>query len=416
MLAAGLGQRVRSEPGRFAAQAAAAVLVLAALIASWQVNSLAGLRPGPDEYNVGAWEVRNVPGKWLMLAGDWLRGTPSEAEQDEILRRFFEINALISRLDDETSDALRRGQVLDRGVLDELGGLRRERDGIENRVEATLEARVARVIEKEGLTRDLILQVVWPPVDTEFTEAPRALARSPRDRIELLGSELLREDLTLAEAEAIEAEVARSEDLSALSFSTAGVGAYPTIVDYPTDYARALEVIAHEWMHNYLFFRPLGFHYYGSSDLRTMNETVADLAGRELARLVVERWPLDAPAPEHDPTPDPARLDLGAELRKLRGEVDELLSAGEIEAAEALMEERRRELADQGYFIRKINQAYFAYLNLYAGEAGSVAATNPIGPKIDELRRRSASLRQFVDIVGNVTSVEELDEALVSLP
>jgi hypothetical protein len=92
-----------------------------------------------------------------------------------------------------------------------------------------------------------------------------------------------------------------------------------------------------------------------------------------------------------------------------------LLAAGRIEDAEALMEQRRQELADKGYFIRKINQAYFAYLNLYAGEAGSAAATNPIGPKVDALRGLSTSLRQFVDIVGGVTSVEDLDAALLAL-
>jgi hypothetical protein len=92
--------------------------------------------------------------------------------------------------------------------------------------------------------------------------------------------------------------------------------------------------------------------------------------------------------------------------------VDTLLAAGKIDEAEALMETRRQELAAQGYYIRKINQAYFAYLNLYAGEAGSPAAVNPIGPKVDELRKRTGSLERFVQVVGNVTSVPELDEAL----
>jgi hypothetical protein len=173
-------------------------------------------------------------------------------------------------------------------------------------------------------------------------------------------------------------------------------------------------------MHNYLFFRPLGFNYYDSNDLRTINETVADLAGRELAERVLARWPLDPAVTQTPDAPDapasPAGIDLRAELRKLRGEVDVLLAEGKIEEAEALMEQRRRELADEGFFIRKINQAYFAYLNLYAGEDGSAAATNPIGPKVDELRRRSASLEEFVDLVGGITSVEELDEALLAAP
>ena len=76
------------------------------------------------------------------------------------------------------------------------------------------------------------------------------------------------------------------------------------------------------------------------------------------------------------------------------------------------MEEKRRELADAGFFIRKLNQAYFAFTNLYAGESGSPAAVNPIGPKVDQLRRQSDSLSQFLDRVGGVTSVAALDRLL----
>jgi hypothetical protein len=39
---------------------------------------------------------------------------------------------------------------------------------------------------------------------------------------------------------------------------------------------------------------------------------------------------------------------------------------------------------------------------------------NPIGPKLDELRRRSASLAAFLSVAGDLTSVAELDRALVS--
>lgn len=394
-------------------------MVIGAFAGACVVNDVANLRPGPNEYNIAAWEVRNLPGKWLFLAGELVRGSLSEDEQDEILRRFFELNARIDSLDNETSDALSRGRIVDAALTAELDALRRERARIQNQVEATLEWRIAQAIKEAGLTRDfLVRDVVWPPVDANFTDSPRALARSPRDRIELLGSTLLVEGLTLAEAEAIEAHVAAEENLSVLSFGTAGIGAYPSIIAYPSSYERALDVVAHEWMHNYLFFYPLGFNYYGSNDLRTMNETVADLVGKELAQIVLERWPLPAlePPPDAPTVGGVQTLDLRAELRRLRGEVDVLLAQGRVEEAEALMEERRVELADQGYFIRKINQAYFAYLNLYAGEAGSVAATNPIGPKIDELRARSPSLRAFVSVIRGITTVEGLDAALDASP
>jgi len=77
------------------------------------------------------------------------------------------------------------------------------------------------------------------------------------------------------------------------------------------------------------------------------------------------------------------------------------------------MEAKRRELVDAGYTIRKLNQAYFAFTNLYAGESGSPAAVNPIGPKVDLLRRQSASLGEFLERVGGVTSVEDLDRLLL---
>jgi hypothetical protein len=174
-----------------------------------------------------------------------------------------------------------------------------------------------------------------------------------------------------------------------------------------------VEVAAHEWFHNYLFFSPLGFNYYASNDLRALNETIADLVAREVAREVLERWPLAEAAPAQPARPrsrPPA--DVGAELRSLRGEVEAMLAEGRIEEAEALMEQRRRELTTRGVYIRKINQAYFAFTNLYAGQAGSPGATNPIGPKVDELRRLSSSLRDFVRAVQGVTSVRELDQLL----
>jgi hypothetical protein len=403
-------------PGRnLAAIVAAAALAIGSLLGAWAVTALADLTPGPNEYNLSAWETRNLPNKWLFLLGQALRGGPPSVEaQDATLTRFFELNSQIDALENRISDASQRALPADEALAAELKSMLDERDRIENQVEATIEARITQIAEEQGLDSSLLLfDTAWPPVDAEFTEAPRMLATSPRDRIELRSSTLLREDLNLPDIEAIEEKTAADDNVAALAFPLGGLGAYPTLIQYPDGYERAVEVIAHEWMHNHLFFRPLGFNYYASNDVRTINETVADLVGREIARLVVERWPLTESAPETPPASAPDDgIDLRAELRKLRGEVDTLLAAGEIDEAEALMETRRQELAAQGRYIRKINQAYFAYLNLYAGEAGSPAAVNPIGPKVDELRRRTGTLDRFVQVVGEVTSVGELDRLL----
>ncbi len=396
-------------PGRSLALFVAAVLTVASFVSANLLTTVLELRAGPNEYNFAAWEARNLPAKWLYELGEVFRGDRSVEEQNVDIARFFELTAEINRLERQE----------DAGTQEELQDLHRQRDGIENKVEDTIEDRIGEVIRDVELTRSLpfLPEVVWPPVDFEFTESPRSLARSRRDKIELLGTDLLRADLSLDEVEAIEDETLEEENLSAYASATAGIGAYPSIVDYLGSYETTLQVAAHEWMHNYLFFRPLGFNYYDNNDLRTMNETVADLVGHEIAAEVMRRWPLPV-APTPAPTPESAqpRVDGGAELRKLRGEVDALLAEGKVEEAETLMEARRLELAAQGYYIRKLNQAYFAFNNLYAGESGSPAATNPIGPKIDELRKRSASLSAFVATISGMTTVRELDAALSAQP
>jgi hypothetical protein len=186
------------------------------------------------------------------------------------------------------------------------------------------------------------------------------------------------------------------------------------------DYEGTLRLVAHEWLHQYLFFQPLGARYYENDALRTINETVADIAGAELGDLVAEGYPLDGVNGEEegdeaseteepsDQAPDPDFL--FRELRALRLEVDRLLAQGEVEVAERLMEEKRQYLAEQGYFIRKINQAYFAFHGLY-GTSG--AASSPIGPKLEELRQRVPSLGEYIRAVSDVTSEGDLDALLM---
>ena len=390
----------------------AAVLLVAALLGSLRLNRDLDLEPGPNEYNLGAWEIRHLPQKWLFLAGELIRGEPPTTSQDAHLQRFFQLTREISQREEQIRDLEQRDESVPAESLALLESQVDERDRIENQVEATLEARIAQAADDLGLTRSF-LDVVWPPVDIEFTEPPRALVTSPRDRIELLTSNLLRTDLSIAELEAIEDETLESAGVSALAFPIGGVGAYPAIIKYSGDYGDALRIASHEWTHHYLFFQPLGLRYNANNDLRAINETVADLVGNELANAVLQRSPLDERSESSRPSDGTSPLlDLGTELRALRADVEALLVAGEIVAAETLMEAKRQELVEAGYNIRKINQAYFAFTNLYAGQDGSPGAVNPIGPKVDQLRRQSASLSQFVDRVSGVTSAADLDRLL----
>jgi hypothetical protein len=171
-----------------------------------------------------------------------------------------------------------------------------------------------------------------------------------------------------------------------------------------------VKAAAHEWVHGYLFFRPLGWHYDASPQMRTINETVASIVGDEVGDLVIRRfYPELAPPPvemgEEQLQPEPAESEFNREMRQVRLTVNEMLAQGDVEGAEEYMEERRRFLVSQGYYIRKLNQAYFAFYGSYATSPTSV---DPIGEALQRLRRESASLREFVDTVAAMTSDEDL--------
>ena len=66
-------------------------------------------------------------------------------------------------------------------------------------------------------------------------------------------------------------------------------------------------------------------------------------------------------------------------------------------------------LASKGYYIRKLNQAYFAFYGTYAD---SPAFLNPIGADLASLRSKSASLKDFLSTVDVMTSPQDLTASL----
>ena len=119
----------------------------------------------------------------------------------------------------------------------------------------------------------------------------------------------------------------------------------------------------------------------------------------------------------HEPAAAPVHVhedefSFNANMRKTRLRVEELLAAGKVEEAEAYMEERRQKLVELGYYIRKLNQAYFAFYGSYAAGKGWAAATNPIGEQMCVLRERSPSLVDFLNTVARMSSYQELLDEL----
>jgi len=223
-------------------------------------------------------------------------------------------------------------------------------------------------------------------------------------------------DLPIERAEQLEADAERDGKTSALVVQIGGIAMYPAIIPEDSDYAFVMQDIAHEWTHHYLYFTPLGRRYFDSGKLTTLNETVADLVGQELGARLVAEYPLGPSYVSSGgvmASPAADAIDFTAVMRDLRRQVEALLAQGKVDDAERLMEEKRRYLADNGYYIRKLNQAYFAFHGSYADSAGSI---DPIGPKLDALRKESPSLKAFVERARDLTSEGDLDRALASAP
>jgi hypothetical protein len=111
------------------------------------------------------------------------------------------------------------------------------------------------------------------------------------------------------------------------------------------------------------------------------------------------------PAEERDPI-------FTREMRETRLRVEQLLAEGEIEEAEQYMKERSWRLRLGGYYLRKLNQAYFAFRGRYAEGPASLS---PIGDQIKELRDLHPNVGSFVKSISGVSSHQEFLDLLERL-
>jgi len=383
---------------------------IAAIVATAMAVGIIGARmialPGEDSYNVPGFLARHAWVKFAAVAADPLRGDLSPSEEDARLARFFQINDLIQLDERRAGDPAMPATEVD-AARERLRGYYAERSRIENSVERIIEGRLTRAIKEAGLTRRLGGDIVWPPVALEFEDPPALLVESPRAVIRREDERLLEGDLPIERVQALEEAAERDGRTSALVVRIGAIATYPAIIPYTAGYRDALDRAAHEWMHHYLSFAPLGRRYAGGGTLRPLNETVANMFGREMACRMVA---CEANVRSAPGAAAPPRFDFTAEMRGLRVEVERLLAQGMIDDAEVLMEERRRAFVEHGYYIRRINQAYFAFHGSYADGPGSV---DPIGPKLQSLRERSGSLEAFIETARELTSEAALDAALM---
>ena len=304
-------------------------------------------------------------------------------------------------------------------VRRQLGEMYAEREQLAPLAEAVLQNQVTTTVAELGLTYG---GQPFPPVLYRTTPLPTALIISPRDVIRQDYNISLPPDMTADERTILEEQVDSALDISSLVVNVGGIGLYPTMVMQSTSLNWLAEVISHEWTHNFLTLRPLGVSYMKSPELRTINETAASIAGKEIGSALIERYypdmvplpPAETPdAPEEDePAQVPPPFDFRTEMRNTRERADDLLAEGKIEEAEDYMETRRQVFWEHGYRIRKLNQAYFAFYGAYADLPGGAAGEDPVGEAVRSLRAESSTLADFLKRISWMTSFEQLQKAV----
>lgn len=347
------------------------------------------------------------------------------ANQHQLVVGYLDLVGEISRLNSQITTIFADPKVSDptqasanlRQALDQKMSRMQELAPV---VEAILQSQVASMATEQGLT--LGGQPV-PPVLFHSTELPLALIISPKNVIKVDDDISLQPGMDAKEMDTLENNVQATINKSALVVGVGGIGVYPTMVQSTTDLNWLAEVISHEWTHNFLILRPLGISYMNSPELRTMNETTATLVGHELGRALIKRYypeRVPPPEPENPPPPspqEPPKFDFRAEMHTTRVITDQLLAAGKIDVAENYMETRRQFFWDNGYLIRKLNQAYFAFYGAYndtsaGGGATGQAGSDPVGPAVVALRNKSASLADFLNRISWMTSFAQLQKAV----
>lgn len=369
------------------------ILIAAVLVGILLVADINRLN-APEEigknhlFSILDWELRRLPNKWSYKIKSFIKHNDvTESTRLENIYAYF----------DEGNNNLDEFPLLD--------------------VESSIESLISDTIKLEKLAYSS--GIIFPPVLITLDSAPNILITSPRDKIRRGDEALLDPNLKLHQVIDIENKLLEQENLSSLVIPVGGIATYPVIVNKTDDLIWSLQTASHEWFHTYLFFKPLGFNMFKSSEMQILNETVANIVGKEIGmsafNLLLNDTDRQADLCELTTRPANERNDqfnFSNEMNETRLNTDKLLTEGKIDEAENYMDNRRLVFSENGYPIRKLNQAYFAFYGTYADSPGSISI---IGPQVNEYRGYFDKLNEFVDDISQVTNYQEFKKSLERL-
>jgi hypothetical protein len=369
---------------------------------------------GPYTFNVAGWEIKTL---YNLAENKINHPQPESSLTSESVLKYFALIDLQSELKSEIqfhnqSDLALEQQLTE--IADQITLLRPV-------VEQTLEKQISQTLAEQGIYNPFSNQwpkLTLPPVSFVLENPPHILIISPRNKIERIRDTILIQNISLNQINELESSLEKL-NVSALVEEIGGLGAtYPSFVESDANLRYTINTAVEEWLHQYLAFKPLGFRYVldllnisVNSDIPTLNETAASLISKELGGLVYSKYYSQEQTTINLPVivTTAGNFDFNQAMRDIRIEVDHYLALGQIDQAEQFMRKKRQYLEANGYYLRKLNQAYFAFYGSYADNPTSV---DPIGDDFRLLRKNSSSIREFLDIASSINSREDLVQAV----
>ncbi|MBA4715472.1 MAG: hypothetical protein ACJ0GV_02715 [Dehalococcoidia bacterium] len=251
---------------------------------------------------------------------------------------------------------------------------------------------------------DYIFNIIFPTPEFTVGNSPKLLVTSPRNKIERQSELLINSKIDLNSIEKIEKKIKDEENLSSVVIDIGGIAAYPAIVKESNNPKKLFLTFGHEWLHQYLIFYPLGRSYFSDIKMKEINETLANIFSEKLLiSLCLKEFELKE-AICSIKYKEKNEFDYSNFMKNLREDVDNFLLQKKILAAEELMKNATLELNNNGYNIRKINQAWFAFNGTYAD---SPSSTSNVDDELLKFIDSQPSLKEAIDKLRNIKSLKD---------
>ena len=366
-----------------------------------------------EKHSLLLWELKFLPQKILYTISKLIFPFENKnieiKEPIEIINTYIEINnqvrkynreyeyAVISNIDIATNDDKK----------EKIKAYSNQLEQIQLITENALEEMISTAIKEYDIS--IFPKILFPPVLISIEEPPSLLILSPRKEIRLEKTMLLKSNSSIPDKYKIEGMIEDIENKSALITDIGGLSTFPATVKIK-NLESTLSTTAHEWFHNYMIFKPLGRSYFKNDELKTINETAANIFGDEIARYILEIEP-DQNFANSDLAKPCSRPNFcfGLEMNETRNKTEKYLNEGKVSEAEKYMNERQKLFLENGYIIRKLNQAYFAFHGIYAD---SPSSKSTVFEELTNIRKNSNSLLDFINKIENISTENDYQQLI----